>query len=101
VLAAARERTSVVRATYMLCGIMEVVLGHLRGRGCSVIPMISSLVCSCLLRMLWVWFVFPCNPTSLAFLFLCYPLSWILTILCHFVTAAILTRREKKKLLMQ
>ena len=101
VLAAARERNSVVLATYVLCGIMEVVLGHLRGRGCSFIPMISSLVCSCLLRMLWVRFVFPFNPTSLAFLFLCYPLSWILTILCHFVTAAILTNREKKQLLMQ
>ena len=94
ILAAARERNSVVLATYVLCGIMEVVLGHLRGRGCSVTPMVSSLVCSCLLRMLWVWFVFPFNPT-LPFLLLCYPISWILTILCHFVTVRVLNRHER------
>lgn len=99
VLAAARERNSVVLSLYVLCGIMEVALGHLRGRGCSVTPMISSLVCSCLLRMLWVWFVFPLRPDSLAFLFYCYPISWVLTILCHLLTAFILTKREKKLLL--
>ena len=95
VLAAARERNSVVLATYVLCGIMEVLTGHLRGRGCSVTPMLSSVFCSCVLRMLWVWFVFPLKHT-LAFLFLCYPISWILTNICHFVTAIVLSHREKK-----
>lgn len=95
VLAAARERNSVVLATYVLCGIMEVLTGHLRGRGCSVTPMISSVFCSCVLRMLWVWFVFPLKHT-LAFLFLCYPLSWILTNICHVITAIVLARRERR-----
>lgn len=95
VIAAARERNSVVLSTYVLCGIMEVLTGHLRGRGCSVTPMISSVFCSCVLRMLWVWFVFPLKHT-LAFLFLCYPLSWILTNVCHAVTAVVLARRERR-----
>ena len=96
VLAAARERNSIVLTTYFICGIMEVLTGHLRGRGCSITPMISSLVCSCLMRLLWVWFVFPHAP-SLPFLFLCYPISWILTNICHLVTSIVLTRNEKRR----
>ena len=96
VLAAARERNSIVLTTYFICGIMEVLTGHLRGRGCSITPMISSLICSCLMRLLWVWFVFPHAP-SLPFLFLCYPISWILTNICHLVTSIVLTRNEKRR----
>ena len=95
IIAAAKERNSVVLTTYFLAGIMEVLTGHLRGRGCSITPMISSLVCSCLLRVLWVWFVFPFRHT-LAFLFLCYPISWLLTAICHLLTALVLMQKEKR-----
>ncbi len=95
ILAAAKERNSVVLSTYFLCGIMEVLTGYLRGRGCSITPMLSTVFCSCVLRILWVWFVFPLRHT-LAFLFLCYPISWILTNICHVVTAVVLMRKEKK-----
>ncbi len=100
VLDAARDRNAIVLTTYVICGLMEVLTGHLRGRGCSITPMISSLVCSCLMRLLWVWFVFPLAPT-LGFLFLCYPISWILTNLCHIATSAVLTHREKKRMARQ
>ena len=99
IMSAAKERNSVVLATYFLCGIMEVLTGHLRGRGCSITPMLSSVFCSCVLRILWVWFVFPLKHT-LAFLFLCYPISWILTNICHIVTAIVLMRKEKKRALL-
>lgn len=95
ILAAAKERNSVVLSTYFFCGIMEVLTGHLRGRGCSITPMLSSVFCSCVLRVVWVCFVFPLRH-SLAFLFLCYPISWILTNVCHTVTALVLMRREKR-----
>ncbi len=96
IIAAAKERNSVVLSFYFLCGIMEVLTGHLRGRGCSITPMISSLVCSCFLRVLWVWFVFPLSHT-LSFLFLCFPISWLLTNLAHLATALVLMYREKRK----
>ena len=96
IIAAAKERNSVVLSFYFFCGIMEVLTGHLRGRGCSITPMISSLVCSCFLRVMWVWLVFPMNRT-LPFLFLCFPISWVLTNFAHLATALVLMRREKRK----
>ena len=100
IMAAAKERNSVVLTTYVLCGIMEVFMGHLRGRGCSVAPMFCSLICSCGLRVLWVIFVFPLHPTF-AFLFLCYPLSWVLTNLCQVVIAFMLMKRDKRQASLQ
>ena len=99
IIAAAKERNSVVLTTYFLCGIMEVLTGHLRGRGCSITPMVSSVFCSCVLRVAWTWFVFPLKHT-LAFLFLCYPISWLLTNICHLVTAIVLVKKEKKRALL-
>ena len=96
IMAAAKERNSVVLSTYVLCGIMEVFMGHLRGRGCSVAPMFCSLFCSCVLRVLWVLFVFPLHPTF-PFLFVCYPISWCLTNLCQIVIALRLMRKDKRQ----
>lgn len=95
IVEAAKERNSIVLTMYFLCGIMEVLTGHLRGRGCSFLPMIVTLVCACGLRVLWAIFVFPLKHT-LWFLFLCYPISWILTSLCLLFIALWLMKKEKR-----
>ncbi len=64
--------------TYFLCGIMDVCSGVLRGLGKSVSAMCISLVGACLLRLVWVWAVFPLRLT-LDSIFISYPISWILT----------------------
>lgn len=43
---------------YFLCGTMEVMVGGQRGMGMSIVPMITSLVGSCLLRVIWVMTIF-------------------------------------------
>ena len=53
VIVAGMNRLSVILSTYFLCGIMDVLVGALRGIGYSVLPMVVSLVGSCLLRLLW------------------------------------------------
>ena len=96
IVEAAKERNSVVLTMYVLCGIMEILSGHLRGRGCSLLPMVSTLVFACGLRVLWAIFVFPLKHT-LWFLFLCYPISWTLTSLCLLLNALWLMKKEKKR----
>lgn len=47
------RRMVYVCGTYFLCGVMEVLVGSLRGMGYSVTPMIVSLLGACGLRLVW------------------------------------------------
>ena len=69
------SRLSMIAFTYALCTLMDVITGTLRGLGHSVRPAIVTLAGACLLRVLWVVFVFPFHKT-LPFLMLCFPISW-------------------------
>ena len=53
-LAAGYERLWIICGTYLLCGIMDTLASSLRGLGYSVLPMVVSLVGSCLLRLVWI-----------------------------------------------
>ncbi len=75
-------RLSLVSATYFLCGIMDVMVGQLRGLGSSIMPMIVSLIGACGLRVVWVYTAFAANPT-LETLYVSYPISWAATGLVH------------------
>ena len=63
---------------YFLCGIMEVATGTVRGLGCSLIPMISTVLSVCGIRLMWIFTIFKIPEYhSLESLFLSYPISWI------------------------
>lgn len=63
---------------YMLYAPAEMFLGCLRGMKYSTMPTLLNLIGVCLPRLLWVWFVFPCHR-SILFLYMCYPISWIIS----------------------
>ena len=69
--------------TYFLCGFMEVIIGVFRGLGYSFSPMIISLTGACAFRVFWRYVIFPLEPFNDGpnGLLLCFPLSWILTII--------------------
>lgn len=67
---------------YFLCGMMEVMVGGQRGMGMSILPMVTSLVGSCLLRIVWIMTIFAAFR-SLPILYLAYPISWALTTAAH------------------
>ena len=71
-------RLSYVALPYALCGIMDTMVGSLRGLGYSVGPMIVSLIGACGLRVLWVMVIFPMDPTP-ENLYVSYPVTWIIT----------------------
>ncbi|MEG0805473.1 MAG: MATE family efflux transporter [Lachnospiraceae bacterium] len=77
-------RMSYICAPYFLCGIMDVMVGAIRGLGYSVMPMIVSLLGACAFRVVWIYTVFESHRT-LECLYLSYPISWTLTAVVHMI----------------
>lgn len=92
------RRISYVCGTYFLCGIMDVMVGSLRGMGYSITPMIVSLLGACGLRLVWLGTVFQMEqyhtPDTV---YLSYPVSWVITVTAHVVCFFICRHRLKIK----
>ena len=93
VVSAAAIRSTVIAPTYFLCGMMDTTVGLLRGMGASVVPMVVSVLGACVLRILWIMFIFPLNPT-LNMLYISYPVSWFITFCAHMVCYFIIKSRK-------
>ena len=78
---------------YCLCGLMDVMVGTLRGIGYSVMPMIVSLTGACLFRVVWIMTIFAANPT-LDILYVSYPISWALTFGVHMLCYLFIARKK-------
>ena len=70
---------------YFLCGIMGVMAGFLRGLGNSTGPMVAAVSAVLGVRLIWIYVFFPMNKTSIAWLNLCYPITWITTIVIDLI----------------
>ena len=95
-LESALVRFNFVLLPYVLCGVMEVCCGVLRGMGKSVVSTVISLIGACLLRMVWLWTVFPFKQ-SLETIYISYPVTWIVTSAAMFITIGVLLKRMIKK----
>lgn len=99
VKAAGMRRLKVICTTYALCGIMDVMVGSLRGMGYSVLPTIVSLIGACGLRLLWIFTFFRMEQFhSTTSLYMTYPVSWIVTTLAHIVCFVIVRRKIQEEL---
>lgn len=90
-------RLSVICTTYLLCGIMDTMVGAIRGLGYSVIPMIVSLVGACGLRIVWIMTVFQWKR-SLFTLYISYPISWAITFMAHVICYIVIRKHVKRTL---
>ena len=89
------DRMMVICTTYFTCGIMEVLVGSLRGIGYGILPMIVSLIGVCGLRILWIATYFAEHHT-LRVLYLSYPITWCITILAHAICLIIIRHKLRK-----
>lgn len=85
---------------YFCCGIMDLIPGALRGMGHSGVPMILSIIGTVGTRIVWIFGLFPHNR-SLSFLFISYPVSWILTILMQVICFYFVRRKVHRNILTQ
>lgn len=94
VIEAGIVRLAYICIPYFLCGMMEVMVGSLRGMGYAVFPMIVSLIGSCLLRIVWLQTVFQIERFhTIDTIYAIYPISWIITVLAHVVTYVIVKKK--------
>ena len=61
---------------YILCAVMDIILGSFRGMGKSFTSMVSCILGVCGIRIVWVFTVFKLFPT-LPVLYSSYTASWI------------------------
>ncbi len=88
-------RMSVICTMYCLCGIMDVTVGELRGIGCSVLPMVVSVLGVCAFRVFWIFTVFQ-QHRSLWALYISYPVSWVLTAAVNMVCFMLVRKKQKE-----
>ena len=84
VIAYGMTRLQIIGLTYFTCGIMDTMVGSIRGIGYSVLPMLVSLTGACLFRIIWIFTIFRWSHTLLT-LYISYPASWVLTATAHIV----------------
>lgn len=89
-------RMSIICTTYCLCGMMDTMVGALRGLGCSIMPTIVSLTGACLFRVVWIYTIFA-EYQTLSSLYISYPISWALTLAAHIICFVFVYRKLTKK----
>lgn len=87
-------RMKYICVPYFLCGIMDVMVGAMRGLGYSILPMIVSLIGACAFRILWIMTIFQYFH-SLSCLFISYPVSWSLTFTAHCICFFMIRKKLK------
>ena len=88
-------RLSVFGTTYFLCGIMDTMVGAIRGLGYSILPMCVSLTGACAFRIVWIYTIFQWNRTLMT-LYLSYPASWIVTGIAHIICFIVIRKKLPK-----
>lgn len=88
-------RMAYICIPYFLCGMMDVMVGGLRGIGYSIMPMLVSLTGACLFRVVWIFTVFA-RERTLPCLYYSYPISWTLTFTVHLICFLIVYRKLMK-----
>lgn len=98
VIEAGIVRLGFVARTYALCGIMDVMVGMIRGIGYSVMPMIVSLMGACVFRLVWVATIFRMEKFhTVQVVYASYPISWIITIIVHILCFMWAMKKVKEK----
>jgi len=97
VVAFGLRRMAIIFPTYFLCGIMDVIVGSIRGMGFSIMPMVVSFTGACLFRIVWIFTVFQMSP-SLERLYVSYPISWALTFTVHLLCFFFVARPKYKNM---
>lgn len=102
IVSLASEWAEVMLSLYFTNGILHGISGAVKGMGYSISSLVANIIGTCVVRLLWVFFVFP-NPPFNTFtgLALMYPVSWgalaiALGVICIFAFIK-LSRDEKKK----
>ncbi len=92
------KRLAVISTTYAICGVMDTLVGVLRGMGYSIVPMIVSLIGVCALRIVWIVTIFRIPEFhTVTVIYLSYPVTWIITAAAHFTCYLLIMKHRVGK----
>ncbi len=94
VIAYGMRRLAVICVYYCLGGMMDVMVGVLRGMGHSLLPMFVSLTGACLFRIVWILTIFQ-QIRTLECLYWSYPFSWAVTFAFHLLSFLLIFSHTK------
>jgi len=95
-ISAGMTRLYIITGTYTLCGIMDVMVGAIRGIGYTVLPTIVSLIGACALRLVWLATVFRIPKFhTINTVYLSYPITWLVTIIAHVICYIIIIKKNR------
>ena len=84
----------VIAPCYTIFVFIEILSGALRGMSDVLVPMFMTMFGICILRIVWIFFIVPMNPT-LKMTILNYPVTWNLTAVLFIIYYLYKTRRMK------
>lgn len=92
------KRIRIICRMYFTCGMMDAIVGSIRGMGYAITPTIVSMLGACGIRILWICTIFQMPKYhTLEILFYSYPISWLITFTAHLVCFLLMRRRFPKK----
>lgn len=97
ILEVVKDLSTLLLTTYFLFGVLSVLSGCLRGIGYSILQMVMYVIGLCGSRIIWIFFVFPFIDSPI-WLMVCYPVSWLTTILMLGISRLIAEKKLKVKL---
>lgn len=97
VMQTASELATLLLTAYIICGLMEVVSGTVKGMGYALSPMLVSVGCICGIRIFWIFVFFPLERLhSIIGLYLAYPISWTAALIGMIVITVVAFRRLRR-----
>lgn len=72
-------RLYLVASLYFIYGVADVLMGAIRGCGVAVAPMMINLLCTCAYRLIWIA-ILDTNIVKIGWVYLSYPISWVLLV---------------------
>lgn len=100
VIAVGKNILLIVVWSYLLYAVSDMFLSCTRGMGKSLGITVMNIASIITPRLLWIWFVFPTCRT-IEFLFLCYPISYIISSVAQITYFKIVRKRADRRLALE
>ncbi len=92
-------RVKYVFLFFAICTLYNVFVGAMQAFGYSIVPTINSVLTVLVFRVIWLEWIYPvldAKNRSIANIYICYSVSWTLTLIAHLTMFIIIYTRYKK-----
>lgn len=93
------KRTKYVLLVYGICVLYNSFVNAMQAFGYSFVPMINSIVTVLIFRLFWLEFIYPVLEAQNSIIdnvYMCYTISWTLSLIAHSITFAIIYTRYRR-----